>query len=84
MGNITVNVDLIRYRIHRASGTLDRYKSDLVGELIGREYTLNDEIALIRQKEEKPEKYAEYSAYADACVEAVNAEFARCEAEVTK
>lgn len=81
---ITVYVDPVQYKIHRASGTLDRFKSDLVGDLIGKRYTLYDEIALSRQKEEKPEKYAVYDAYADACVEAVNAEFARLEAEVSR
>lgn len=77
--NITVYVDPIQYKIHRASGTLDKFKSDLVGGLVGKRYTLYDEIALIRQKEDKPEKYAIYDAYADACVNAVNAEFARLE-----
>lgn len=82
MENIKVYVDPIQYKIHRASGTLDKFKSDLVVDLIGIRYTLYDEIALIRQKEDKPKKYAEYDAYADACVNAVNAEFARLEAEV--
>lgn len=84
MENITIVVDKTKYLIHRASDTLDRLKSDLVGSLIGKRYSLNDEISLIRQKEEKPEKYAEYNAYADACVEAVNAEFARLEAEASR
>ena len=80
----TIYVDPVQYKIHRASGTLDKLKSDLVGELLGKRYTLFDEIGLIRQKETKPEKYAVYNAYADACVEAVNAEFARREAEVSR
>ena len=84
MKNITVYIDPVKYQVHRASGTLDKYKSDLVGELVGRVYTPNDETALLRQKEKKPAKFAEYDAYADACVEAVNAEFARLEAEVSR
>lgn len=30
-------------------------------------YSIDDEIAIIRQKEEKPEEYAEYFAYCEQC-----------------
>ena len=38
-----------------------------VGELISEKYTINDEIALHRQKDSKPDQYQEYYEYCEAC-----------------
>lgn len=38
-----------------------------VRELIARRYSIEDELALQRQKETKPEQYAEYDAYCESC-----------------
>ena len=73
-------VDRVKYLIHKESGTLDRFRGDLVGQLLGRKYTLNDQIALLRQKDDKPDEYAKFTAYADSCVDAVDEAFAKIEA----
>lgn len=39
----------------------------LVSEYIRRKYSIDDELAILRQKEEKPEEYAAYYAYAEEC-----------------
>lgn len=39
----------------------------LVSEYIRRKYSIDDEFAILRQKEEKPEEYAAYYAYAEEC-----------------
>lgn len=40
-----------------------------VSELIRERYSLNEELAILRQRDVKQEKYAEYNAYAEACKE---------------
>ena len=44
--------------------TKDEYPS-YVSMKIHEKYSVDDEIAVIRQKEEKPEEYAEYYAYCE-------------------
>lgn len=38
-----------------------------VEELIRGKYTLSDELAILRQRDEKPEEYSAYYAYAEEC-----------------
>lgn len=40
---------------------------ELVSSFIREKYSVNDEFAILRQKEEKPEEYEAYSAYCEAC-----------------
>lgn len=37
------------------------------GERIRERYSVSDELAILRQREEKPEEFAEYNAFAEAC-----------------
>lgn len=45
--------------------TKEQYPS-YVAEKIHEKYSVDDEIAIIRQKDEKPEEYAEYYAYCES------------------
>ena len=45
-----------------------------VERLIRRRYTVSQELALLRQRESKPEEFAEYDAYAEACKAEARAE----------
>lgn len=38
-----------------------------VSELIRQKYSLNDELAILRQRDEKPSEYQEYFAYCEEC-----------------
>ncbi len=38
-----------------------------VNELIRRRYTLSEELAILRQRDDKPEEFAAYYAYAEQC-----------------
>ena len=38
-----------------------------VSALIRKKYSLNSELAILRQRDTKPEEYAEYNAYAEEC-----------------
>lgn len=40
---------------------------ELVGEFIREKYSINDEFAILRQKDVKPNEYAEYNAYCEEC-----------------
>lgn len=44
----------------------DHY-SELVERLIRKRYTVSAEIAILRQRDEKPAEFAEYNAYAEQC-----------------
>ena len=37
-------------------------------------YSVSDELAILRQRDSKPEEFAEYNTYAEACKEQVKAE----------
>lgn len=39
----------------------------LVSELIRTRYSIDEELAILRQKDEKPEEYASYFAFAEQC-----------------
>lgn len=38
-----------------------------VGELVRARYSVSDELALLRQREDKPEEFAAYNEFAEAC-----------------
>lgn len=40
---------------------------DLVESLIRRKYSLSAELAILRQRDSKPQEFAEYNAYAEQC-----------------
>lgn len=44
----------------------ERYTEYLV-EKIRERYSINDELAILRQRDTKPEEFAEYNAYVEMC-----------------
>ena len=48
------------------------YDAEIVALIRGR-YTLNDEIAILRQKDAKLDEFAEYNAYCEECKKKVKA-----------
>lgn len=44
----------------------EKYESE-VNERIREKYTLSQELAILRQRDTKPEEYAEYNAYCEQC-----------------
>lgn len=49
------------------NGLLDDIYGQEVNRLIRARYSLSDELAILRQRDEKPEEFAEYTAYAEEC-----------------
>ena len=39
----------------------------LVSHMIRRKYSINDELAILRQRDSKPEEFAAYNAYCEQC-----------------
>ena len=79
-----IQINKISYLNHKASGTLERYKGDLVGALVGQRYSINDQIGLIRQQGTKADEYAAFNAYANECVATVNRWFAEMERSINQ
>lgn len=61
-------------RLARLNGTLEADYITLVDKKIRRRYTISSELAILRQRETKPEEFAEYNAYAEACKAEAKAE----------
>lgn len=47
-------------------------KGEIVNTLIRERYSLSEEIAILRQRDTKPEEFAEYNNYAEFCKQKAN------------
>ena len=54
-------------RLAKKNGTIDRIYADAVNALIRRKYTLSDELAILRKRDENPEEFSTYNSYAEQC-----------------
>lgn len=52
----------------------DKLYSSLVSKLIRERYSVDDEMAILRQKETKPEEWKEYNSYCEDCKAKAKAE----------
>lgn len=60
--------------ISRLNGTLTEAYGDAVNRRIRARYSLSEELSLLRQREEKPDEFAAYNAFVEACKRAARAE----------
>ncbi len=51
----------------KRNGTAERHYPRLVTEKLRERYTIDEELAILRQRDEKPEEFARYYEYAEAC-----------------
>ena len=54
------------------NGVLSKLRKQLIVAEIRKEYDADDELAILRQREEKPQEYAEYNSYVESCKKAVD------------
>lgn len=54
-------------------------REQMIANIIGSRYSIDDQIAILRQKDTKPEEYAAFNAYAEEVKAAVTAEYAAFE-----
>lgn len=63
-----IKIDKITYLIHRRNGTLAVYREKLILDEIRKKYPFVErEIAILRQKDEKPEEYVDWYNYNENC-----------------
>lgn len=59
----------IEKRLAERNGILDKFYGKMVNRLIRERYTIAEELAILRQRDEKPEEFATYNAFAENCKE---------------
>lgn len=64
----------VEIRLARLNDTLETDYIALVDKKIRRRYSISSELAILRQRDTKPEEFAEYNAYAEACKAEAKAE----------
>ena len=74
-------MNAIEKRIAEKNGTLSKVYGDHVNVKIRDRYSLSEELAILRQRDEKPNEYAEYNAYVEECKAAAKAEIYGGDAE---
>ena len=57
----------------KKNGTINKIYNRMVDNLICKKYSYSAQISIIRQKDEKPEEFAEFYAYAEQCKAEVKA-----------
>lgn len=60
-------MEAYKIKLAKLNGTVERLYPDLVEELIRKRYSPGAELAILRQRDEKPEEFATYNAYAEQC-----------------
>lgn len=63
-----------KIELAKANGTTDRLYPLLVEEKIRTKYSISAEFSILRQRDEKPEEFAEYNAFAEQCKAEAKAE----------
>ena len=64
----------VEIRLARLNDTLETDYIALVDKKIRSRYSISSELAILRQRDTKPEEFAEYNAYAEACKAEAKAE----------
>lgn len=65
----------IEKRLSRLNGTVKTDYTEYVDRLIRRKYSVSAELAILRQRDTKPEEFAEYNAYVEECKARAKKEF---------
>ena len=58
----------------RDAASFERAYDNAIETLIRKRYSIGNELAILRQRDEKPEEFAEYTAYAEECKRSVKAQ----------
>ena len=64
----------IELRLAKLNGILDAEYASLVDKKIRAKYSISAELAILRQRDTKPEEFEAYNAYVEACKADVKAE----------
>lgn len=61
-------------KLAKLNGTLDELYAEEVNRRIRERYSINDELARLRQRDEKPEEFAAYNSFVEECKRKAKAE----------
>lgn len=56
-----------KIKFARLNGTLDDLYAEEVNRRIRTRYSISDEFAILRKRDEKPDEFAEYNAFVEEC-----------------
>lgn len=62
--NLTFNVS--KYNLRKEEEKINKYENEVV-RLIRQRYSINQELAILRQRDIKPEEFNQYNLYAEEC-----------------
>lgn len=60
-------MNAIEKKLSEMNGVSSEVYGQMVERLIRKRYTLSKELSILRQRDEKPEEFAAYNAYAEEC-----------------
>lgn len=60
-------MDKKKIRLAMLNGNAESIYHELVEEKIRARYTVGEELAIVRQRDRKPQEFAEYDAYCEKC-----------------
>ena len=69
----------LEIKLAKVNGLEEEIAAQEIDHLIRKKYTLSHELSILRQKEVKPEEFAEYNTYAEECKAIIKAQFAAVE-----
>ena len=72
-------MDRDKYLLAKANGLIDRFRGDEISRRIAKEYPLSAQIALLMDKEDKPEEWEIYQNFRDAIKKSVDEDIKRIE-----
>ena len=65
-------------KLAKKNGTIaELYEAEVISR-IRKKYSVNQELAILRQRDTKPEEFAEYNAFVEQCKSEVKSEIDRC------
>ena len=67
-------MDKKKIRLARINGNAESLYHELVEEKIRLRYTVGEELAIVRQRDRKPQEFAEYDSYCEKCKRAAKEE----------
>ena len=72
-------MDIDKYLLAKANGLIERFRGDEISRRIAREYPLSAQIALLMDKDKKPEEWATYQKFREKVKEEVDREISEME-----
>jgi hypothetical protein len=74
-------MDREKYLLAKKNGLLERFRGDEISRRIAKEYPLSAQIALLMDKEDKPDEWNAYQAFRSQVKSEVDAEISMMEGE---